>query len=912
MTTGLINQFNNRNRDREMTAFMQRQGMADNLFPVTSGNFSGSQGNYAITGSGYGQFRPDQMGAKSPDGMYNGMFYPQMRDGGNFIDNNFANTPELLGAESFNEFSNNMVSAPVNTAVDETPVSGAFKPFTPAFNFGKSENISNLKEYIINRESRGNYKALPKKKDGTLASSAVGAYQFLWNQHKDWISSVTGVKTKEDFRNNPDAQDRAWDYWNTNVLTPQAKKIKKLIGDSADLNTIKAKIHFAGAQGAMDYYTMGKETVDAFGTKTSGYAQGGEYSDAQMMAYGGQNSRGGLDLGGRVYDGTVENPFSTNRTLSPVPRSQANIEAEKGETAYGDFNQDGQLEHMNIGGKRHSQGGTPLNVPEGTFIFSDTAKMKIGGSAVERFGKSPNTKKKYTPAELAKQYDINKYQAIIDDPKSDRMAKRTAEMMIANYKRKLAELAIVQEGSKGFPQGIPDIAQEYMQQQMPMMPQQEQMPMTQPMMAMGGMLESYSLAGEVDPYTGDKLASVNPRTGKRSKDWNKSTMTQDQWNTLKNTVGYSGNSNEGLQRAIFQAYPEIVNELHDSTTGYGLPNARTMFDGKLGVRWSEIADRILSQRKPPALQTVPGIPRTAAVTPVPKITVPELKGYTPPVAGPTPGDFKPGTSTTPFDYMTPDKLSMFNSISNRANLNKYLPYIAPVTMQGVDPTFYDPTRELAANAEQANITQNFLAMTGNPQAFMANSAAVQGRAAENAANTLGRYNNMNVGLANQVAAQNAGIQNAQMQFNADRATKLYDGTVIANQQFDNAKRAGNADMLKSYINAWNNRSGLDMINATNPYFNVDPATGRQFFRSDNARRNFFGGSGSSFSNAKDFAGYEAEARALNITDPDLIKRYAFDKLTRANARYTDINGDGFPDRSTVLAPYTGLIGPYRQ
>lgn len=626
----------------------------------------------------------------------------------------------------------------------------------------------------------------------------------------------------------------------------------------------------------------------------------------EQMAYGGQSSRGGLDLGGRVYDGTVEDPFVTNKTLSPVPRSQANIEAEKGETAYGDFNQDGQLEHMNIGGKRHSQGGTPLNVPEGTFIFSDTAKMRIGGDAVGRFGKNPNTKKKYTPAELAKQYDINKYQSIIDDPKSDRMAKRTAEMMIANYKRKLAELAIVQEGIKGFPQGIPDIAQEYMQQQMPTMPQEEQMPMTQPMMAMGGMLETYQLAGEVNPYTGDKIASVNPRTGKKSKDWNKSTLTKDQWNALKNKVGYTGDSNEGLQRAVFQAYPEIVNELHDATTGYGLPGAGTMFDGKLGVRWSSIGDRILSQRKPPALQAVDGPRRIGSpVVGQQKINTAQAS------AAPRPGDFTPGSSTTPFDYMTPDKLSMFNSIGNRANLRKYLPYIAPVAMQGVDPTFYDPTRELAANAEQANITQNFLAMTGNPQSFMANSAAVQGRAAENAANTLGRYNNMNVGLANQVSAQNAGIQNAQMQFNADRATRLYDGTVIANQQFENAKRTANADMLKSYINAWNNRSTVGMINNTNPYFYMDPQSGRMVFRGGPA--NMFG-AGSSQS----ATGMQTYQDALKYAQEKLrmplekAEKWAEKQFESSRTMYTDKNNDQVWDSARTMVPnYMGIMGPQR-
>src|SRR3954454_19244068 len=94
---------------------------------------------------------------------------------------------------------------------------------------------------------------------------------------------------------------------------------------------------------------------------------------APKMAYGGQLGFG-LDLG------TSKNPFDNlsspdnaiSKTLSPVDRGAANVEAERGETVVGDFDQDGQREHFNIGGKRHSQGGTPLNLPEDAFIFSDT------------------------------------------------------------------------------------------------------------------------------------------------------------------------------------------------------------------------------------------------------------------------------------------------------------------------------------------------------------------------------------------------------------------------------------------------------------------------------------------------------------------------------------------------------------
>lgn len=183
-----------------------------------------------------------------------------------------------------------------------------------------------------------------------------------------------------------------------------------------------------------------------------------------MMEYGGQSGHG-LDLGRRkVYADMPESRSeSVSSTMQPVPRFAANIEAERGETVYGDIDGDGAFEHMKIGGKRHSQGGTPLNVPEGSFIFSDTAKMRIKDPAVlAMFGKTvtKSGKKGYTPAELAKQYDINKYKAIMEDPEADPIAKSTAQLMVNNYNKKLGTLSVIQESMKDFPQGIPAVAKE--------------------------------------------------------------------------------------------------------------------------------------------------------------------------------------------------------------------------------------------------------------------------------------------------------------------------------------------------------------------------------------------------------------------------------------------------------------------
>ena len=210
---------------------------------------------------------------------------------------------------------------------------------------------------------------------------------------------------------------------------------------------------------------------------TSFIQQGGpiyEHGGAHKMPFGTSNINQILPPGySDAYEvGGIPSSSQTTRTIGAIPRDQANLEAEGGETVFGDINGDGFPEHNTIVGPRHAQGGVPLNLPDDSFIYSDykTGGMKISDpNVLEMFGKSGKKKKgsrkkpAYTPAELAKPYDINKYRSMLEDPNSDKITRRTAEIMIENYNLKLGALALAQESSKGFPQGIPMVARPYMQ-----------------------------------------------------------------------------------------------------------------------------------------------------------------------------------------------------------------------------------------------------------------------------------------------------------------------------------------------------------------------------------------------------------------------------------------------------------------
>lgn len=229
-------------------------------------------------------------------------------------------------------------------------------------------------------------------------------------------------------------------------------------------------------------------------------------------------------------------PVDVRKNLSAVNRDVANIEAEGGETVFIP-NKDGGPAHYNIKGPRHFEGGVPLAIPPQSFVFSDTRSMKIKDPALlAEFG-MPEKKGGYTPAEIAKKYDINTYRKVLADPNSDALQVASAEKMIANYQVKLGKLALIQESIKSFPGGIPAVAMPYLnkyqldpslflptdpsqtaeqpmnpemmqsQEMMPEMGMPEEMPMARTGGEMG--LKKFAPGGQ----TGEQ--DINPRVARR-------------------------------------------------------------------------------------------------------------------------------------------------------------------------------------------------------------------------------------------------------------------------------------------------------------------------------------------------------------------------------------------------------------
>lgn len=558
------------------------------------------------------------------------------------------------------------------------------------------------------------------------------------------------------------------------------------------------------------------------------------------MAYGGQTNYG-LDLGARnVYQDMEDNPYeNVSNTLQPVDRSLANIEAELGETVVGDFDQDGQNEHMKIGGKPHSQGGTPLKVPEGSFVFSKTKKMNIGGPVLSMFGKSATTKKKYSPADLAKQYDINKYRAILDDPYADQISKSTAARMIDNYEKKLGGLALLQESMKGFPQGIPNIAMPFLQTMMPMDQEQEV-----PMSKYGGYY--FDDGGEKDDVPRKKIspkevATYEAQGYKRvgnTNVWRKTTSGKDVKDVVV-TPGAGGTSSPGTPGQIipgdrikggsdWKAPAGCANLLYTVEDVKARPGCYNTFLNKNGFKDASEEDMKKGLREwirgnRPTYK--PGVPPTKT-DPGPETKTcpdgPNGEKYTIDPNDPTKciRVWEEADEVYTEDGPPPLKGSLpFFGAQFMVPPKKYFPYASPLNAVIPYPTFYDPNRELAEAASQRKMTAEYMSNL-DPQAYSARVAALNAQGAEQAANTIGRYQNMNVGVANQFSPLQTDIMNKIMAYRADAMDKVVHNAQQEDKAYRNSWRSYGRNLDMYNINRYMYNTQKNMLNAVNPWFNL--------------------------------------------------------------------------------------------
>jgi hypothetical protein len=768
------------------------------------------------------------------------------------------------------------------------------------------------------------------------------------------------------------------------------------------------------------------------------------------------------------------------KSITAVPRKDANLEAEGGETVIGNIDGSKIPSFFNIEGPRHTKGGVPLNLPDDSFIFSDTRAMMINDPVLLKMFNMPTKKGGYTPAEMSKKFDINRYREILQDRNSDKLDIKTAEMMIKNYVIKLGALALAQESKKGFPQGIPKLSEPYMeangiteedlipkkenpkgqqqsnnnnmpqeeeeevmempngeptaqpqeemmqygggirrlrraqegmqqpseeemmmmqQQQAQQQPQQggqdqqmmqimqqvaealqqgaqpeeltaellqgqvppeaimqifaqlgmpenqvqqlvmsvmqqmqggqeqdpnqmQQAPMAAYGMSIGGYDmpfydDSYEMAyGGVPKYVTGGPSDVEPRKIKKSeydsdkyKDYTvdgkikrkttyneisgKKEYTSDHapsgggknpnlladlcrnmkqpgsrhyGKTAEEVVAYAKLNKSAIvtlkpceQKATLKSEDAVTYDEEGDTPCLCKKTDGSIYkDANGNTKKAKIVDGVCQEYDPSCYEptTTPCVEGSDKYREEkakcdakglefdgPKCQCKEKKEECTPgtdlynsrkaICDAKGEEFDPSTcdcATTPGERKPPewwlqDNVNTMGAVSDLASIKKYMPWEARVDLEEPRPTFLDPTRELGAQSEQANIASQASASFAGAQGLGARNAATQGNAAAQAANTLSNINNQNVNIANQFEGTQVGIRNQESMLNQQMANRVFDKNTIANQQFDNAKLQGRQNLRNAYNTAVTNKWKTDALNQMYPNYQTEAGPG---------------------------------------------------------------------------------------
>jgi hypothetical protein len=734
----------------------------------------------------------------------------------------------------------------------------------------------------------------------------------------------------------------------------------------------------------------------------------------------------GSPFGGRKLSagGKQRQDVDSVRSFLPeVDRSMANVEAEKGERVMGNFNGDGIPEFFNIGGRRHSEGGTPLRVPEGSFVFSDTKRMRIGGPILQLFGKSGSDKKKYTPAQLAKPFQMNQPQAVLQDPDADRLDKETAALMLQNSQDKLAKLALLQEAMKGFPQGIPSIAAPLVQQPFSEMPQTPQMPSTAPVMAQDGVwlrpnaavamndiaqlqqnpnylfdwfraqrnrpvasvpsypwsLSAGNPAGMIGdqgvynpavvgpvvvaspPNTNPKLipkgtASARAGTANRVSSGlpvsvaiaglptTKSPGTPSTTRSLYgNDVFASGDANtkvllpsylqDNTKAEVAEVQQKRSNGMYGSQDwdmddfykrhswvkelrpGFDYNNEDDVrwFQNEYNKRYEKIwankyfngqGHRKVDGKFGQGTFSTPAVSTTSAAkekdikssTVIKKADHPEdvKKNEV------EPGDFEPilGEEDIKMSWTPQDKLNAFAALRNRGGLKRISPEFVGVNLKAPDYVLPDYMRNVVANQEAANAQGMMAGLFAGPQRNRAVNNSIWSQSMKDTANVFGQWQPNAASIVNQSENVAAEVANKEQMMNAAAKKTYKDEQTVLEDQYANSLAAADENVRANILNGMTNAQRFYWMNKLNEQYQIDPSTGRLFFKKG---KNLLAKSGSGSGNDP-FAVYKAYHRQYLkeiSNDPDAAKEFAL------KAAFPARGGAMSPDMMGMLQQYSG-------
>lgn len=541
---------------------------------------------------------------------------------------------------------------------------------------------------------------------------------------------------------------------------------------------------------------------------------------------------------------------SITGSMKPIDRDVANIEAEKGEY----LAKPGLTGLYKVNGEKHSAGGTPLYAEGGSFIFSNDPKLAITKAEREGFGfkqSYSNSKSKNTPAQVLSREmnpkEYNSYIATLEEPKTDRIAKTTAGLMLEKLQQKLGQIAYLQENKK---QGqIPDFAKGTAPVEQPEFNNIDEK-MSE--YAYGGM---YPYGGEIDPVTGlpidpndrypggkTKQGSITPKglsnsfnypggVPKLVQDWQGVGVDLTNLNTKdsqRSMYDWALKNNPQLLRNMWSQYGNTaqgqkmgLNYNYDNLNDSELQAAKHSYaDNMLGAR-------IFAPTNPHSPQN-PGLPPLAPTNQPPNVQMP------PPGAPPQLNTPQQPIPTLPYQIkgkLTDSQLAHLGYLGLQAfNVNRYYPKREQVSMPEVRLDQVNAQPYINQINNQAYESRELAAL--NPRTSSLIGSNIRGSSIDQLNQALGNVNNQNVQIGNQQNLTNLQQKSQQVMANSQFDNQYYNQVQTTNQNFDNERRFANNQFM-SNLNGYQSQAdqlawGLAAVNKYGMRKVTDPKTGQTY------------------------------------------------------------------------------------
>ncbi len=209
-------------------------------------------------------------------------------------------------------------------------------------------------------------------------------------------------------------------------------------------------------------------------------------------------------------------------------------------------------------------------------------------------------------------------------------------------------------------------------------------------------------------------------------------------------------------------------------------------------------------------------------------------------------------------YWGPDVNNMIANLAIGANQPNVMPASFPMAPVNFTPAYLDPSREVAETQGTAQGALRAAGIYGSPQGYAAAAASTQAQAANNIANTLGKYFNANNEIYNNAERTRADLAFKTNAYNLDNAKRYYDEIT---QKIENDKQMQNefiaqTTALKNAMDV-NAATSANLESMSGDRFRIDEPTGLVYFNK-----------GKKLTGQEKFDEYEAQLARMN----DLMKR----------------------------------------